>query len=160
MTPISSSIEHERGKYIPWIIAAFFMCFVLLLLSFVWIAFAHKSGEVTEHAYDKGLAYNQVIAKAEAQEKLGWTAAIEADDNSVRLILKDNENNAISDAAVEAWLVRPTEALLDRQFTLKPDGNGIYASPVNWPAKGLWEIHVTARVGNRQYQAEKRMTVR
>lgn len=159
MRPISSGIESDRGKYIPWIITAFFISFILPLVGFAWIAFTHKPSEVTANAYEKGLRYNDVLKNASKEKELGWNADITLTGNTVRFVLKDKANKPISNATVAGWLVRPTEKSLDSQFTLKELAAGLYEARVNLPAKGLWEIRVTAESQDNQFQASKTFVV-
>lgn len=159
MTPISSSIDRQRGKYVPWVMVAFFLIFMIPLVGFTIIAFTHRPSEVTEHAYEKGLSYNRTLEKAQAQDALGWQSDIALAGNTVRFTLKDKSGNPISGATVSGWLVRPTEAALDRPFLLKEAAAGRYEAGVDWPAKGLWNIRVTAIYEGTEFQADKTLMV-
>lgn len=160
MTPTSSSIE-ARGRYIPWIIAGFFASFILLLSSFVWIAFSNKPSVVTENAYQKGLVYNQVLEKSQAQQQLGWNASLDvAEGKSVVLQLKDRSGAAIRGAVVEGWLVRPSSQAMDYRLSLKEASDGRYEAALELPQKGLWELHVTALYQGKQFQVSKSFEAR
>lgn len=159
MNPTSSSIDPNRGKNLPWLIAAFFASFVLLLMGFGWLAFANKPSEVTENAYQKGLQYNQVLTKETQQRDEGWKTKIVLDDSYLRFRLRDAENTEASGAKVEAWLVRPSSQSMDQRFAMQEIGSGIYEARVNFPAKGLWEVHVTADYKGSQIQASQNFTV-
>jgi nitrogen fixation protein FixH len=159
MNPISSSIDQERGKIVPWVIAAFFLSFMLPLIGFAIIAFTHKPSEVTANAYQKGLAYNATLEKAAAQAALGWKAEISLTGNRLRFILKDNFGQPISGAAVDGWLIRPSQQALDHAVPLKEAAKGVYEGDVELPAKGLWNVRVTALAQGKQFQTEKTLTV-
>lgn len=155
MTPTSSSIDAARGRYIPWMIFAFFVCFTLLLSGFTWLAFVNKPSEVTRNAYQKGLAYNQTIAKDEKQKTLGWKSQSIINNGVLRFSLHDSAEKPVDGATVKAWLVHPANASLDRELMLAPRGNGIYEAPLSPPAKGMWDIHITAAQGDKQLQTSK-----
>jgi nitrogen fixation protein FixH len=160
MNPTSSSIEQQRGKYVPWVIAAFFVSFIVPLFGFVWIAFTHMPSEVTSNAYQKGLSYNQTLEKAAAQKTLGWKGEITLTGSTLRFLLKDAHNQPISGAKIDGWLVRPSEQALDRSVTLKETEKGLYQAEVELPAKGLWDARITALSQDKQFQTTNTLTVR
>lgn len=156
MNPTSSAADAHRGRFIPWMIAGFFLVFVLLLLSFVWIAFAHKPSLVTENAYQKGLAYNHAIEASAAQKALGWKGRLDIPGGkSLLFTLNDARGKPISGAQVKAWIVRPASAAMDLQVTLNETSPGHYAAPLALSGSGLWESHVTALYNKQQYQISK-----
>ena len=159
MNPTLSSIDQERGKYVPWVIAAFFVSFMLPLIGFTVIAFTHKPSEVTPNAYQKGLTYNATLEKAAAQAALGWKSEITLAGKTLRFSLKDAHGQPISGAAVDGWLVRPSEQTLDHPVTLKETAKGVYEGGVELPAKGLWNVRVAALSQGKQFQADKTLTV-
>ncbi len=159
MNLTSSGIDERRGKYVPWVIVAFYVSFIIPLLFFVWIAFTHKPSEVTVHAYDKGLAYNRTLEKAAAQQTLDWKTEITLEDNVLRFTLKDAHGMPIGGARVDGWLVRPSQQTLDQPIALKETAKGVYEGKAELPAKGLWEVRVTALSQGEQFQAAKTLTV-
>lgn len=159
MNPISSSIDRERGKIVPWVIAAFFLSFMLPLIGFTIIAFTHKPSEVTANAYQKGLAYNATLEKAAAQAALGWTSEIRFAGKRLQFSLKDAQQAPIAGAEVKAWLVRPAEQQLDHAIPLNETAKGLYEGDMELPAKGLWSVRVTALSQGKQFQADKTLTV-
>lgn len=159
--PISSSAsDAARGRFIPWIIVAFFISFILLLSSFVWIAFEHQPSLVTEHAYDKGLAYNATLAKEAEQEKLGWHATITADNAQISFALNDASGQAITDAEVKGWLVHPAAKTQDQQFSLAETRPGIYVAPIPGNTQGLRDVRMTALKDGTQFQASRLLSLR
>lgn len=160
MNPTLSSADAEtdalRGKYIPWMIVAFFAAFILLLSSFVWIAFAHQPDEVTSNPYEKGLAYNRTLEQAEAQAALGWKMDVAVADGTLRVTLADAESQPLPDATVSMWLLRPSSKAMDRQVTLAETAGGIYEAVITPLAKGRWDVHVTVEKNGQQFQTAKR----
>ena len=153
MTPTSSAADLARGKPVPWVIAAFFVSFILPLLGFAWIAFQHKPSEVTAHAYDKGLAYNRALEEGAAQAALGWQARVSMERHRIVLVLSDKDNKPIRGAGVKVWLLRPSEAGLDQQPAMHETVAGRYEAVIENPLPGLWEAHVTAQLQDKQFQA-------
>ena len=71
---------------------------------------------VTEDAYEKGRAYNDVIMAQEKQEKLGWTSDIFVDNNMVKFKLADKDGEAIAGAKIIALISRPMQADLEQKI--------------------------------------------
>lgn len=169
MTAISSSPElspdaqrerdRRRGRFVPWVIAAFYVTFMSALIGFVVIAYSHPPSETTAEAYDKGLAYNDTLARSAQMAALGWQSTI--DYNNGRLIfgLQDNHHAPIAHARVRAWFVHPGDGHFDRSFELTDTGDGVYTADAPLPAAGSWSIHVTAALQDREYQATTQIEV-
>jgi len=162
MTAISSgpdrasaqaAIDRRRGRFVPWIIAGFYLSFMTTLIGFVVIAYRNPPSEVTADAYEKGLAYNQILAKASVEDALGWHSTVVYERDVVRFEVHDSRRRPVTGATVKAWFVHPADASSDRSVDLRPVGDGIYEASLRLPRPGLWTIHVTAEKQGRQYQA-------
>lgn len=149
----------STGKWVPWAIVLFF---VVQTIFFSWLAHVAQkthTGMVTDHAYEKGLAYNDTIAKSEEQEKLGYTSEIEYKNSRIVFSLKDKNKQTIPNAKVKLWLYRPAHAGKDmaQAMTVNPDGS--YAATIVPPEKGLWEIRIHAETTQGSYQSSKRIVI-
>lgn len=148
-------------KFIPWYIVLFFVVQTVL---FGWFAYlAHKSytGVVFDDAYKKGLNYNHVIAEVDEQEKLGWRMEIDAKRDAggraaVVVSLRDKDGNAISDAGVKLWLIRPVQDGMDQHLMLQSSGSGLYRGAASLPAPGLWELRAEAEKDGHRFQFSRR----
>lgn len=145
-------IDKRRGRFMPWLIIAFFVGFIAILINFVMIAVANKPSEVTQHAYAKGLAYNQIIAAQEAQDALAWKALCEFKSGQLHYQLKDAKGVAIDGARVKAWFVSPANADKDQAHELIAVGSGHYVAKADL-AKGLWQVHITSMKDGKQFQS-------
>lgn len=152
-------IDRRRGRVVPWVIAAFYLTFISAFIGFVVIAFRNPPNEVTGEAYAKGLAYNETLTKAAAQDVLGWQSETVYDKGRVVFRLRDNRGDAIEQAQARAWLVHPAIKANDRTFDLHPVGPGVYAADAPLPSKGRWTVHVTAELRGREYQSVTSITV-
>lgn len=153
-----STAVSKRDRWIPWAIVAFFVCFIALLSGFAWIAFHSYTGEVTENAYKKGLAYNADIAHANAQAELGWKTVLEIQTydkiTAIVFSLRDASNHVISDATVTAYLSRPTQAGHDLAVALTFN-DGTYRGMASLKWKGIWDIRISATRDGYNYQQSK-----
>lgn len=148
-------------KFIPWYFVLFFAVQTALFGWFAYIAHKSHTGVVIDEAYKKGLRYNQVIAQADAQEKLGWRMDIDAkrgaDGNAaVAVRLKDRDGKTISGARVKLWLIRPVQDGMDQRLMLQAAGNGLYTGTAALPAPGLWELRAEAEKDGHRFQVSRR----
>lgn len=160
-SPTSSSADdQQRGRFVPWIIVGFFVCFVLLLSSFVWIAFSHKPSEVTANAYQKGLAYNNALEAAQKQKALGWVASLAFDGKSrLTLTLSDKDKNPIKGAQARAWFVHSQSAAMDQSADMQEVQPGQYEVIMPAPRRGAWEARATVLHGGNEFQISKPVVV-
>ena len=154
-----AAIDRHRGRFVPWIIAAFYLTFMSALIGFVFIAYAHPPSEVTSEPYDKGLAYNDTLAKAASEQALGWLSTTKYEGGQIVFVLRDGKHQPIDDAQVKAWFVHPDNHDFDRSFDLRDNGKGVYRAAAPLPDHGQWAVHVTAAVGGDQYQSLTTITV-
>lgn len=148
-----AAIDRRRGRFVPWIIAAFYLSFMSVLIGFVFIAYAHPPADSTEEAYDKGLAYNQTLSRASQQAALGWTSETTYRHGQTNFVLRDRALATIGHARVRVWFVHPGNAAFDRQFDMAEDGNGGYWADTVLPVHALWTVHVTAAANGNEYQS-------
>jgi len=130
-----------------------------VLLSFVYIAYANPPSEVTSEAYEKGLSYNETLAKSAAQKALGWLSSTHYEDGKLSFSLTDGQHRPLEKAQVRAWFVNPNDATKDRSVDLISIGKGHYTASELLPAKGNWTVHVTAQSEGREYQSVSQIEV-
>lgn len=153
----TNPMPRPSDKYIPWYIVAFFVFLTVLFGWFVYIAEHTYTGVVTDEAYEKGLAYNAVIAAADAQEKMGWGSSLSYKDKRITFSLHDKQGKPVTGATVTMWFYRPVHDGKDSEVGMKEQGTGVYAAQQLPSQPGLWEIRVLAVKGEDRYQTSKRM---
>lgn len=142
------------GKRVWWYFVAFFGFIAAVNAVMVTLALRTHSGTVTDHAYEKGLAYNRVIEANEKQETLGWEGKIDYRDGMLHFALSDKEGHALPPEKATATLTRPTQQGMD--FSVELTGS---QTPVSFPANGLWEVRIDATYQGVHYQRIKRIVV-
>ena len=158
-------MRRPRSWWIPWAFVGFFV--VVFGANGIMVFFAYDSwtGVATEDAYVKGLAYNEQIADARAQQTLGWRGELTFTANGplrgrLELDLRDRHETPIGGAAVTADLVRPTHGGHDLQLSLEDAGGGRYAAEVALPLAGQWDVRLRAEHARGGYRLERRIVVR
>ena len=151
---------HKSDKWIPWYFVAFFVTLFVLDGIFVTIATSTHRGVVTENAYKKGLAYNQVITAFEQQEKLGWKGNITFSQPLLSFSLKDKNSTPIDHINVTAYATHATHAGLNFTIPLIHENTGMYKQKLTFPQQGPWDIRVVAQWKQKHYQKKQRIIVK
>ncbi len=165
-----ASPRRQRGWWYPYIYVGVFGVVLAVNLVFMYSAVHTFTGLETEHAYEEGLEYNHMLAMAKAQQKLGWAVEAQVDprgglvdgvdpEADVTVSFHDKDGKPITGLSVEADFIRPTSAGHDKTLALTERGDGRYAVLASLPFPGQWELHVTARRGDLEYQYDKRIVV-
>jgi len=147
-----------RDRLIPYYFVVFFAALAVLFGWFVHLARSSYTGLVTQQAYEKGVDYNKTIARAKAQDAMGWHAAVTHAADGVTLALTDARGAAVTGAEVSLWLFRPVQAGMDLRLPMTAGAEaGLYTARVDPPQRGLWEARLLVKAGDAEYQISKRM---
>ena len=142
-------LNPNKGTWVFLCFFAFFAMIVVVNVVFIKTALSTHSGVVTEHAYEKGLAYNEKLKAARSQPELQTKAVFE--DSVLRWHLKD-ENGQSLNADVSARLVRPVKDGQDFDVIMTQASRGVYEADLNLPMKGRWEAQLSAKWQTQHYQ--------
>jgi len=111
-----------------------------------WIAFASADGLVAEDYYKQGMGINRRLAREEAAQQRGISAALRLDPASIRVELQ-----GAAPEALFVHLAHATRAGHDLRLRLVPGADGVYAAELpplpagRWRAaiedpRGIWRI--------------------
>ncbi len=145
-------------KWIPWYFVAFFVVLAILDGVFVYVASQTHTGVVSNNTYQEGLSYNETIKKSEAQDRLGWTADISYNDETLKVRILDAFNAPLKGASVEAFFFRPTQDGSDFLIPLGEGTNGEYITSVQ-TLPGQWDVRIYVTWQQTQFQAAQRIIV-
>lgn len=144
----------RRDRMIPWYFVIFFMVLAIVDGVMATLAVRTQTGLVTDHPYEKGLAYNRTISAADKQRALGWKGDVHYANGKLFFILQDAKGNTLKPQHISATIMRPTQAKLDFSLELQTGGTS-----VTFPQPGLWEVEVNAQVDGTNYQQSQRIVV-
>ena len=143
---------------------------LMILFSFFGVIFAVNGlltydalstfrGEVTDHPYEAGLAYNNQIAAADAQSARHWRVDVTL-AGGVRVMFRDAGGRPIGGLAVSGSFAAPADMSRDRAFALREVGGGAYVGAISPPA-GVWDLKLKAtRGGATLFQSRNRVVLR
>ena len=149
-----------KKSYAPWYLVGFFVVLAIMDGIFVTIATRTHTGVVTDEAYNRGLAYNETIEAAEAQDALGWQSSVRLDDTGLVFEITDTVGKPLSGASVRAEISRPLEADQGQIVSLNEARPGVYSADIEFPADGQWDARVFLTWQSHTYQTRERLIVR
>lgn len=144
MTTMSTGTSKPVDRYIPWFFVLFFAIVFILDGIFVYLAVNTHTGTVTDKAYEKGLAYDQVLEASQAQRDSGVQIKAGYKDGLLNVSLIDRAGQAMEGAEVKAHMIRAVQAGHDFTVTLTPVGNGVYSAAIDAPLPGAWTAKIEA----------------
>lgn len=154
----ASTSTHPRpyGRRVLLCFVLFFGTIIAVNALMATLAVRTQSGLVTDHAYEKGLAYNTVVTAEKAQEALGWKSDVTYENGSLGFVLYDKAGKKLAYESATATITRPTQQGMD--FTVSLPASGSAAA--DFPAKGLWHVEVDALYHGTSYQYSTRLIVK
>ncbi|MBF0427998.1 MAG: FixH family protein [Magnetococcales bacterium] len=143
----------------PWptSIILFFVAVFVVNGVFIYLGLSTWPGLVTEGAYTKGLAFNQVLKAQQAQDALGWQGTLDASHLSAgqegRLIfsIRDQQGQPLPEARIQGILVRPVQQGVDQTFTMTQKQPGVYESSLLRPLPGHWDVKLNVLAMEKEY---------
>jgi nitrogen fixation protein FixH len=140
------------GKRVFIYFLAFFLTVGAVDFLMASLAVRTHTGLVTDHAYEKGLAYNRVVQAADAQEKLGWKAQLAYENGILVFSVSDTGGKPLAFSKATAFFSRPSGPQHD--FSQALDGE---KTALNLPQPGLWQARVEAQIGEASFQHSARI---
>jgi nitrogen fixation protein FixH len=149
-----------RGWHVLAGMVAFFAVVIGFDAWFTVLAVKTYPGQVSVTPYEDGLLYNQRIAQLEAQAKLGWRAAAEAQPGVVVLLVQDRDGAPVGGLSVKGKLERPATEAGRRTLSFQRTAPGRYEATTG-VIDGAWDMTAEARdAQGRLFTAERRLTWR
>lgn len=131
-------------RWFPWILVAAFAVIFAVNGSLVYFALHTMPGVVSEHSFELGNGYNDVLAEGAAQDALGWHGSITLARGNLEVAIRDRAGQPLTALTVTARIIRPVEDLPVILLALSADRPGLYHAPLALPRRGQWEVQVTA----------------
>jgi nitrogen fixation protein FixH len=154
--------RQERPSIVPWLFVAGFAIVIAVNGTMMWFAIGSFSGLYSDHARDRGVHYNQVVAEQRARDALGWTveASWQAESHRLGLAVKNASGRPLDGAAVSVELIRPAEKRAPVRIVMEALGDGRFAATVALPARGNWDADIVVNTGSHRFAITKRLFLR
>lgn len=156
----------KSGWWYPYIFVAGFGVVVVVNVTMAYFATSTFTGLWTQNAFDKGVAYNQNLALAEAQTLMGWSvetkvAPVEGDQPRANVAISyvDRDGRPVEGLEVIAEFKRPTLGGYDFEAPLTALGAGTYGAIIDLPLNGLWDLEAVALGVTASYQHAQRFVI-
>lgn len=166
MTPSLTAQSNNRALWVPGLFVLGFLIVIAVNGILIFEAVRSFSGLETDSAYEKGLHYNQALAAAANNARIGWHAepivrpgriAGKAADRELEIVVTDRAGAPVTGLQVQAILVRPTNAGMDTPLSLTDRGNGHYGAVFTPKGLGNWDLRISARSGDTSWQQIQRI---
>lgn len=163
-SPLAPPARPLTGRTVLFALLGFFAVVASVNAVFIFYALRTHPGLSDDNAYQVGIAYNDVLADAEAQRQLGWHVALslgEPPAHDMTLLIRGRDGAPIVAQSVTAQLRRPGLEAADREIVLIAAGPGLWRASTADLAPGNWDVHVDiARADAPPYRAEWRVMIK
>lgn len=140
-----ASIEKElKGGHVLAMIIAFFGVIIAVNMVMAYLANSTWSGLVVENGYVASQNFHNDLAKAKAQEALGWNVGFSYDKDSVKVTFADAKGEKLDKLTLTGKLQRTVTDKEDQVLSFGWMGSGTYTAPARL-APGLWEVEIDGK---------------
>lgn len=151
----------------PWVIGWISLVVVVVVMNVVMVMFAvtGNPGIVADDFYDRGQDYEQNMLKKKARDP-GWLMDIEAPDfielnqpTTFHYTVTGKEGEAVKVNSVVFYAYRPSDVKMDFSKEMQMIEPGVYQVDVSFPLKGAWDVLVSAKGDQDEYNTPLRIGV-
>ncbi|WP_017672172.1 FixH family protein [Blastomonas sp. AAP53] len=137
------------GWHMTGILVGFFAIVMAVNFTMARLAFSTFGGKVVENSYVASQQYNDLLARAEAQDAMGWDEVITVDaDRHVRLTIT-RQGKPLAISGVTATLSHPLGRVPAIDMHFVADGLGSMRSREAL-APGRWRLDALVRHGTEE----------
>ncbi|MFO1133459.1 MAG: FixH family protein [Hyphomicrobiales bacterium] len=141
---MASTQKEIKGGHVLAMLIAFFGVIIGVNLVMAWFANSTWSGLVVENGYVASQEFDKNLAKAKAQEALGWDVGFAFDKNDIRITFADAKGAKIDSLNLTGKLQRTVTDKEDQVLTFSWMGSGLYKAPARL-GPGLWEVEIDGK---------------
>ncbi len=158
--------EKQSAWRSPWVITwvGILVAFVLVSGFRIYLAVDTNPGLVDNDFYERGQDYENNLLKRMARDP-GWNMRIEAPGFvdigkpvSYGFTVSDSEGAPVSPDSVTFYGYRPADADMDFSLPMQQVRPGYYQVEVSFPLLGVWDILVSAKKGDDEFNVPHRIS--
>ncbi len=150
----------RRSLWIPFVYVGCMMVVFVTNGVLIWKALSTFPGLTTDHAYEQGRLYNQVLEEAALQDAIGLRVAITYEGDRIQLAIVQKDGTPLEEARIEGRLARPlTDEFIPLEFVAAGNGHwyAISAAPI---PPGQWNAQITTHVSAGKVETVQRLVLR
>lgn len=141
---MTATQKQLTGGHVLAMLVAFFGVIIGVNLLMAYLANSTWSGLVVANGYVASQSFDKDLARAKAQELLGWNVGFVAGENLIKLTFEDAKGAGIDSLTITGDLERTVTDKQDQKLAFTHLGAGVYsASALLTP--GVWEVEVDAK---------------
>jgi len=154
------------GRIVLVWLLAFFGVIFSVNITMMTLAVETLPGTDVDNPYGAGLAYNNEITAARAQEARGWQVVAHVErqadgEGSIRVEARDAAGKPLSGMVFSARLARPTDRRADHDVGLTERESGVYRGTSEGVAVGQWDLIIEGERGSeRMFLSRNRLVLR
>lgn len=141
---MASAEKQIKGGHVLAMLLAFFGVIIAVNMVMAYFANSTWSGLVVENGYVASQNFDKHLAKAKAQEALGWDVGFSFDKDAVKVTFADARGARIDTLELTGKLQRTVTDKEDQVLTFAWMGSGVYSAPARL-APGLWEVEIDGK---------------
>ncbi len=151
----------------PWVIGwvAMVAIFFSMNLFMIFMAVDNNPGLVNEDFYERGQDYEENMMKRRANDP-GWQMKIQLPRKidvdqviAARFTVKDKSDQPVTVDQVMFHAYRPSDAAEDFSVPMLQVAPGVYEAKLRFPLLGAWDILVSVKRGEDEFNTPKRIGV-
>jgi nitrogen fixation protein FixH len=150
----------------PWVIG--WVGLVLTVVGanalMIYLSVGANPGLVVDDYYDRGQQYEENMLKRLARDP-GWTMRVVPPEfvgvqepARFRFTVSDRDGNPVTPDQVTFYAYRPSNERNDFSRPMNRVAPGHYEVEVSFPLKGLWDILVSVRQGDQEFNSSHRLS--
>ena len=131
-----------------------FVCFFGVIFTLAYISMNQDLNLVADNYYEQELAYEDRIERIKNTQGLVERPDIVVDkkEQKARLVFPENLKEKVAEGKIHFF--RPSNAALDKEFTIALDQDGNQSFDISSFPAGLWKAKVSWEWKNREYYEE------
>lgn len=150
----------------PWVLGWVGLVVVFLLANFVmiYLAITKNPGLVVDNYYERGQDYEKNMLKRQARNP-GWKMKLNAPEfvdvavpTRYSVKITDKQGYPVSPDSVTFHAYRPANSKLDFSVPMQVIDSGVFEAEVSFPMLGVWDILVSAKRGEDEYNLPHRIS--
>lgn len=149
--------DPNRGRWIPWVFVGGMAVVVAVNAVLITQAIGTFTGVTVGQSYDRGRAYNHVLAEAARQDALGWTLGVRLEGGRLIVNARDRAGAPVQ-GVLEGHMLRPLDG--ERVPLAETAATGRFTLELPGLRAGLWEFRgllVSAR--GERHDIRQRITL-